>query len=105
MILEKYPLKFKRDSLVEFSSFLFDMIDDLKPDTLECKLITASLKEVFIKVEKKKVENREKTTITLTQVQAIAYYCVLRKISGWQKATGYRAILASKHYMELGASI
>ncbi len=105
MILEKYPLKFKRDSLVEFSNFLFDMIDDLNPGSFECKLITASLKEVFIKVEKKKVENREKCTITLSQAQAIAYYSVLRKSNGWQKATGYRAILASKHYMELGASI
>jgi len=91
--------------LVEFGGLLFDLIEHLNDNNLECKLITASLKEVFIKVEKKKVENREKTTITLTQAQAIAYFYALLSATYWQKATGYRAILASKHYMELGASI
>ena len=102
----KYSFKLTNFSLQAFGDVIFQLIEvTASYENMQCNLIAAVLKELQIKVEKKKVELPLKCTISLSQAQAIAYYAALCQVNLSNCGDGYMALLASSHHMELGKSI
>ena len=93
-------LKLKMDltRLKDFSTALSQIIDGCDMEQMPQALIVTTLQELLLKVEKKKLELPQSTTIKLTPPQAVAY------VYGYTLTGVHKDIahLCSTHVMQVG---